>query len=60
MQRFSLEEIAHHKTKIKMLTAEEVNNAIKLYLDPKMLTVSAVGPIKAVKKDLEAFMKTVS
>ncbi|MEN9920330.1 MAG: hypothetical protein RL538_223 [Candidatus Parcubacteria bacterium] len=60
MQKFSLEEIALHKAKIKKLTAEEVNSAMKLYLDPATLIISAVGPIKAIKKDLEAFMKTVA
>jgi zinc protease len=60
MQKFSLEEIAQHKAKIDTLTVTEVNTALRRYLNPATLTVSAAGPTKAVKKDLEAFMKSVA
>lgn len=60
MQNFSLEEIAEHKKRIHTLTLEEVNHAIKLYLNPNTLTISGAGPIKTVKKELQAFIKTVA
>lgn len=60
MQRFTLEEIAEHKKRIHTLTLEEVNTAIKRYLDPKTLTISGAGPISSVKKELQAFAKTMA
>ena len=60
LQRFTLEEIAEHKKRVHSLTREEVNTAIKHYLDPKTLTISGAGPIANVKKELRAFMKTVA
>lgn len=59
MQGFSLEEIAEHKKRILELTLEEVNTAIKTYLDPQTLTISGAGPISTVKKELQTFLKTV-
>jgi zinc protease len=60
MQKFSLEEITAHKHRIGTLTLEEVNQAIKRYLDPKTLTISGAGPIASVKKELLAFTKSVA
>jgi zinc protease len=59
-QGFTLKEIAEHKNRIHSLTVNEVNEAIKLYLNPGDLTVSGAGPIASVKKDLQAFIKTVA
>jgi zinc protease len=60
LQQFTLEEIAEHKNRVNTLTIEEVNAAIKHYLDPKMLTVSGAGPISSIKKELQAFTKAVA
>lgn len=60
LQNFSLKEIAEHKSRIHSLTREEVNTAIKYYLNPTHLTVSSAGPVAKVKKELQAFMKTVA
>ena len=60
MQKFSLQEITEHKNKIHALTVEEVNTAIKHYLNPAHLTVSGAGPTAKVKKDLQAFIKSVA
>lgn len=57
--RFTLEEMREHKEKVSKLTLEEVNKAIKTYLNPNTLTISGAGPIKDVKKDLEKFIKAV-
>ena len=56
---FTIEEMNAHKSKVNDLTIDEVNNAIKSYLNPKDLTVCGTGPIKTVKKELEKFIKTV-
>lgn len=37
------------------VTQKEINTALKKYLDPQLLTISAAGPIAAVKNDLSAF-----
>lgn len=60
MQKFSLEEIVEHKNRVHTLTFEEVNAAIKMYLNPNLLTVSGAGPTVTVKKSLQAFMETVA
>lgn len=60
MQRFTLQEIKEHKNRIHSLTRTQVNDAIKLYLNPANLTVSGAGPVAGVKKDLQAFIKTVA
>ena len=58
--QFTLQEIKEHKAKISALTIEEVNSAIKTYLDPNTLTISGAGPVQAVKKDITEFIKSVS
>jgi zinc protease len=40
---------------IQNLTLKQVNEAMKKYLNPKTLVISAAGPIKSVKKQLESF-----
>lgn len=60
MQNFTLEEIATHKKRLLSLTQEEINAAIRHYLNPEILTISAAGPISTVKKDLQKFAKTVA
>ncbi|MEY2665078.1 MAG: hypothetical protein RLZZ480_183 [Candidatus Parcubacteria bacterium] len=60
LQKFSLAEIEEHKKRLLSVTIEEVNAVLKRYLDVKTLTISAAGPLQTVKKDLQAFVKTVS
>ena len=60
MQKFTLKEISEFKERAATTSLNEVNDAIKRYLDPSWLTVSGAGPISSVKKSLEGFMKTVS
>lgn len=58
--QFTLQEIKEHKAKVSALTVEEVNQAIKTYLNPNTLTISGAGPVQAVKKAIEVFVKSVS
>ena len=60
LQKFSLEEIEEHKKRLLTVTLDEVNTALKRYLDPATLTVSGAGPVSSVKKELQGFMKTVA
>ncbi len=46
------------RQKLYTCTRSEVNAALKKYLNPVDITISAVGPISAVKKDLETFVVT--
>lgn len=57
---FTLEEMQAHKGKVNLLTLEEVNVAVKKYLNPATLIVSGAGPTKAVKKEVEKFVKSVA
>ena len=57
LQQFSLGEIAEHKRRMTEVSLDEVNAALKKYLNPALLTVSAAGPVKKVEKELKAFMK---
>ncbi|MCA9356873.1 insulinase family protein [Candidatus Kaiserbacteria bacterium] len=57
--QFTLQEMKEHKEKINSVTLEEVNDAIRTYLNPNTLTISGAGPVNAVKKDLQAFIKSV-
>jgi zinc protease len=49
----------HQKFREKLYTCtrSEVNAALKKYLSPKTLVISAAGPIANVKADLESFAK---
>ncbi len=60
LQKFSLAEIEEHKKRLLLVTLDEVNAALKHYLDPTTLTVSGAGPVSAVKKELQGFIKTVT
>ena len=59
-QGFTLKDIKAYKERWLAVTIEEINDAIKLYLNPAWLTISGAGPISTVKKSLEDFMKTVT
>lgn len=54
----SPDEIASLLSKQDKLTVTDVNSAIRKYLNPKTLTISAAGPIKTVKKELISFLET--
>ena len=60
MQNFSLVEMEEYKQRILNVTLKEVNDAIKTYLNPNTLTISAAGPVEKVKKELQIFAKSVS
>ncbi len=60
LQKFSLAEIEEHKKRLLTVTLDEVNTALKRYLDPATLTVSGAGPVSSVQKELQGFMKTVA
>jgi zinc protease len=44
---------------LQQLTKKQVNQAIKKYIDPDALTISAAGPVHTVKKEMHTFAKTV-
>lgn len=60
LQKFTLAEIKDRKKRLLNLTLEEINNAIRTYLNPATLTISGAGPINKHKKELQEFLKTVS
>jgi predicted Zn-dependent peptidase len=59
-QQFTLNEMEEYRNRILNVSLKEVNDAIKTYLNPSTLTISGAGPVKSVKKELQAFIKTVS
>ena len=60
LQKFSLKDISEFKARVAKISLAEVNEAIRQYLNPSLLTVSGAGPVGSVKKSLEEFIKTVS
>jgi zinc protease len=60
LQNFTLAEIEERKKQLLNLSLEEINSAIKIYLNPATLTISGVGPINKHKKELQEFIKTVA
>ena len=60
MQNFSLVEMEEYKQRILSVTLKEVNDALKTYLNPNTLTISAAGPVEKIKKELLHFSKSVS
>ncbi len=50
---FTLDQIAEHKTRLLNVTKAEVNAALKKYLNPDRLVISAAGPVAKIKKGLE-------
>jgi zinc protease len=59
LQHFSLEEMREHRKRLLLVTQDEVNAAIKYYLNPAHLTISGAGPVAKVSKAIEAFAKSV-
>jgi predicted Zn-dependent peptidase len=52
---FTLDQMAEYKARLLAVTKKEVNAALKKYLNPDALVISAVGPVAKVKKELETF-----
>lgn len=55
VQGQTLEEIEAFRKKRAQLTVKEVNAAIQKYLNPTQLTISAAGPVAAVKSKIKEF-----
>lgn len=53
----SWEEHLEFRNRLYSCTRSEVNKALKEYLNPESITISAAGPIATVKKELEQFSK---
>ncbi len=51
---FNLKEVEEYKNKLMSVTRKEVNNALKIYLDPTMLTISGAGPVANQKKEIQS------
>ncbi len=61
LQGYSLEEMEADKKRIQSVTLEAVQSAIKTYLNPQHLSISAAGPInKTTERELRAFLSSVS
>ncbi len=54
---FTLDQMAEYKERLLNVSKTEVNTALKKYLDPETLIISAAGPVAKIKKDLETFAK---
>jgi zinc protease len=50
---FTLDQMAEYKARLRNVTKAEVNAALKKYLNPEQLVISAAGPVVNIKKDLE-------
>lgn len=53
----SLAEYKHYRERLYTCTRTEVNRALKKYLDPNCLVISAAGPVDKVAKELKALVK---
>ncbi len=51
------EDYAKFREKLYQVTKEEVNQALKTYLNPKKLIISAAGPVKGVERELKTASK---
>jgi len=49
--------MAEYKARLLSVTRKEVNAALKKYLNPDALIISAVGPVAKIKKELAQFAK---
>ena len=53
----TIEQMNAYEAELQSVTKEEINAAIKKYLNPKNMTISAAGPTKGVEKELHALCK---
>lgn len=60
IEGFTVAEATARRQRISTLTIEEVNQALKTYLNPKTITISGAGPVRAVQKAIQAFHKTMA
>jgi len=51
---FTIDQIEAYEAQLRSVTKTEVTSAIKKYLDPKQMIISAAGPTKQVTKELLA------
>ncbi len=56
---FTLTEMAERKNKINTVTFDEVNKAIRNYLNPQTLIIAGAGPVEGVKRDIQEFIKNL-
>lgn len=49
---FSLNEMEHFKASLLAVTKKDVNTALKKYLHPTAISISAAGPVHSIKKQL--------
>ena len=49
---FSIEEMHAYQEKLRTVSKNEINHALKTYLHPEALTISGAGPVQKVRKDL--------
>jgi zinc protease len=54
---FTLDQMTEYKARILNVTKKEVNEALKKYLNPERLIISAAGPVAKIKKELETLGK---
>ncbi len=52
---FTLDQMAEYKARLQSVTKAEVNAALRKYLNPKELIISAAGPVAGIKKELVTF-----
>jgi len=55
---FTLDQMAEYKDRLLKVTKAEVTEALKKYLNPDKLIISAAGPVEKIKKELIQFAKT--
>lgn len=56
---FTLAEMKTHMDSLSQVTKADINAAIKTYLDPTQMSVSAAGPVNAIKKELKQWHQSV-
>lgn len=59
-QGFTIQEMQAHKKRLATLTREQVNEAIRTYMDPGYFSVSGAGPVKAIQNELRQWHQDVA
>jgi zinc protease len=54
---FTIEQMEAYETQLQSVSKKEVDAAIKKYLNPKLMVISAAGPTKQVEKELQILSK---
>lgn len=58
-RQFTLSEMKEHKERLLNLSKDDVNRAIRTYLNPTTLTISGAGPVSSVKKSIQALINSM-